>query len=297
MATPKAQRLADAVTKRDLASVKLLMAPDAVLHHGNSQVLDMRDVEAVKSFEERWKRLASSSEVLASADNDEENTSFVLVCYKDLKDPDAPASDKSPDTRDVLAIWHATWAADGSAIKELVVHSCKPEGTPDDNPDGSKAPPFDPAMFARPSGRGGVDGEAAARVNAAAAAFCDLYDKADPDAVPDVLADDFVEWRPSQGTVKVGRASVQDNLKTHAQYWKATNEARRVAAADASAGFLAWASLGHMAGKDGTFDTSAPPQLFTGLCFIILDSDGLITKSVHPMTSEPKVAPLQWTGF
>lgn len=52
---------------------------------------------------------------------------------------------------------------------------------------------FDPALFARSASNGAVDGAAAARVTAAAHAFCGLYEHADPDLVPAALAEDFLE--------------------------------------------------------------------------------------------------------
>lgn len=39
------------------------------------------------------------------------------------------------------------------------------------------------------------------------------------------------------------------------------------------------------------------PQLFTGMCFMLLDDAGQVTKSVHLEIPEPKTAPLRWTGF
>ncbi len=38
-------------------------------------------------------------------------------------------------------------------------------------------------------------------------------------------------------------------------------------------------------------------QLYIGLCFVVVDGDGLISKSVHMELPEPKAVPVQWTGF
>ena len=54
-----------------------------------------------------------------------------------------------------------------------------------------------------------------------------------------------------QGHQNAGAAAVQ--------YWKQVNSAKVVAAADGSSGFLAWAALGRMPGKDGTIDETADP--------------------------------------
>lgn len=43
--------------------------------------------------------------------------------------------------------------------------------------------------------------------------------------------------------------------------WKQVNSALAVAAADASSGFLAWAALGRMPGKDGAVDEAADPMV------------------------------------
>lgn len=45
------------------------------------------------------------------------------------------------------------------------------------------------------------------------------------------------------------------------QYWKTAKTTHLTAVADAESGFLAWAMSGHLAGKEGDFDTSAPPQV------------------------------------
>lgn len=48
-------------------------------------------------------------------------------------------------------------------------------------------------MFKRPDAGGAVSAEDAANVKAKMAAFCALYDDANPDGVPDVLSGDFYE--------------------------------------------------------------------------------------------------------
>ena len=53
--------------------------------------------------------------------------------------------------------------------------------------------PFDPATFTRPKTGGAVNPTDAAKVEAAMKAFCGLYDEANVDAVPDVLAENFYE--------------------------------------------------------------------------------------------------------
>lgn len=56
-----------------------------------------------------------------------------------------------------------------------------------------KATPFDPATFSRPKTGGALDRADATKVEAAMKAFCGMYDDANPDAVPDVLSEDFYE--------------------------------------------------------------------------------------------------------
>lgn len=38
-------------------------------------------------------------------------------------------------------------------------------------------------------------------------------------------------------------------------------------------------------------------QMFTGLCYALLGSDGKVSKSVHLALNEPKSVPILWTGF
>ena len=56
-----------------------------------------------------------------------------------------------------------------------------------------KATPFDPATFSRPKTGGALDRADATKVEAAMKVFCGMYDDANPDAVPDVLSEDFYE--------------------------------------------------------------------------------------------------------
>ena len=56
-----------------------------------------------------------------------------------------------------------------------------------------KATPFDPATFSRPKTGGALDRADTTKVEAAMKAFCGMYDDANPDAVPDVLSEDFYE--------------------------------------------------------------------------------------------------------
>ena len=53
--------------------------------------------------------------------------------------------------------------------------------------------PFDPATFSRPKTAGALDHADTSKVEAAMEAFCGMYDDANPDAVPDVLSEDFYE--------------------------------------------------------------------------------------------------------